>query len=521
MSDDQHAKDTGGPGEPKPHGPPGVPYRYAGTTPAGELAAAYAGRLADGEESGDVVTVAGRLMLVRVQGKLAFATLRDWTGSVQLFALEALTENFAEFKRLSLGDWVGATGPVVRTRRGELSVKVSSWVLLAHARHGFGDKWRGITDPDVRFRQREVDLWANEGVRDRFLMRSRVVAEIRRLLGARGYVEVETPVLLPQAGGANAKPFITRFNSMRADFYLRIATELYLKRCVVGGFERVFELGRIFRNEGFDAKHNPEFTMLEAYQAYADYLDMAELVEYLVSGAALVATGSTKLTFQGRELDLTPPWRKATLSEVIAEVTGVEVSLETPLGELQSAAAGLGVEVDPGDDVGQVLTAIYEKTTEPNLWGPVHVADYPQSVSPLTRKHRSKPGYVERITPIAAGREIAECYSELIDPDDQRERFIAQVAERERGDEEAMVMDDDFVRALERGMPPLGGIGLGIDRLVMLLADVGHIREVLLFPALRPGAGRDAAEAEAGAGVDAADGAAGTADEVAAEVGLS
>jgi len=478
----------------QPSAVPDAPYRFSGTTPAGELSNAYGDRLADGDESGDVVTVAGRLMLVRVQGKLAFATLRDWTGSVQLFALEVLTENFAGFKRLSLGDWVGATGEVVRTRRGELSVKVRDWVLLAHARHGFGDKWRGVSDPDVRFRQREVDLWANEGVRDRFLMRSRVVAEIRRLLGARGYVEVETPVLLPQAGGANAKPFVTHFNSMHADFYLRIATELYLKRCVVGGIERVFELGRIFRNEGFDAKHNPEFTMLEAYQAYADYLDMAELVEYLVSGAALVATGGTKVQFQGRELDLTPPWRRATISEVIAEVTGVEVSLETPLDALRSAAAGLGVEVNPFDDAGQVLTAIYEKTTEPNLWGPVHVADYPQSVSPLTRKHRSKPGYVERITPIAAGREIAECYSELIDPDDQRERFVAQVAERERGDEEAMAMDEDFVRALERGMPPLGGIGLGIDRLVMLLADVSHIREVLLFPALRPEAGREIAD---------------------------
>jgi lysyl-tRNA synthetase class 2 len=481
-----------------------VPYRFAGTTPVGDVVAGYGDRLAGGEESGDVVIVAGRVMLLRVQGKLAFATLRDWTGELQLFALESLTENFGEFKRLSLGDWIGATGEVVKTRRGELSVKVTSFVLLGHARHGFGDKWRGVSDPDVRFRQREVDMWANEGVRDRFLLRSRIVAAVRELMTARGFVEVETPVLLPQAGGANAKPFVTHFNSMHADFYLRIATELYLKRCVIGGFERVYEVGRIFRNEGVGPKYNPEFTMLEAYQAYADYLDMAELIEYIAGGTATAATGGTVVSFQGRRLDLTPPWRKATLSEVVYEVTGHDLSLETPLEDLKRAADQLGVETKPGDDAGQVLTEIYDKTTEPNLWDPVHVMDYPQSVSPLTRKHRSKPGYVERLTPIVAGRELGECYSELLDPDDQRERFLAQLSDRERGYEEAMPMDEDFIRALERGMPPLGGIGLGIDRLVMVLTDVSHIREVLLFPALRPEAGREPSESGAGGPGDTA-----------------
>jgi lysyl-tRNA synthetase, class II len=466
-----------------------VPYRFEDPSPVGEVVSAYAERLGPGEESGDVVTVAGRVMLLRLQGKVAFATLREWTGTIQLFAMQSSTEDFGAFTRLNLGDWIGATGEVVKTRRGELSVKVAGWVLLAHARSGFGDKWRGIQDPEVRFRQREVDLWANPGVRDRFLMRSRVVAGIRHLLEGRGFVEVETPVLLPQAGGANAKPFVTHFNSMHADFYLRIATELYLKRCVIGGFERVFELGRIFRNEGIGPKYNPEFTMLEAYQAYADYLDMAELVEYLVSGTARLAIGDTVIEFQGRELDLTPPWRKATMTEVVREVTGRELSLDMALPDLVSAASDLEVETQAGDDAGQVLTAIYEKTTEPNLWGPVHVMDYPESVSPLTRKHRSKPGYVERITPIAAGRELGECYSELVDPEDQRARFLGQVAARERGYDEAMSMDEDFIRALERGMPPLGGIGLGVDRLVMLLADVSHIREVLLFPALRADAG--------------------------------
>lgn len=474
---------------------PDVPYRFDGHTPVGEIVAAYRDRLSDGESSGKVVTVAGRVMLMRVQGKLAFATLREWTGSVQLFALEPVTQQFGELKRLSLGDWIGATGEVVRTRRGELSVKVRSWVLLAPALRGFGDKWRGVSDPDLRFRQREVDMWANEGVRERFLLRSKVVATVRELLDARGYVEVETPVLTPQAGGANAKPFVTHFNSMHADFYLRIATELYLKRCVIGGFERVFEIGRVFRNEGVGPKYNPEFTMLEAYQAYADYLDMAELIEYLVSGTARVATGGTVVRFQGRELDLTPPWRRATMSQAVHEATGHDLSLDTPLEHLRAAAQELQVELHDGDDSGQVLTAIYEKAAEPNLWGPVHVMDYPQSVSPLTRKHRSKPGYTERITPIAAGRELGECYSELVDPQDQRARFAAQIADRERGYDEAMAMDEDFIRALEHGMPPLGGVGLGIDRLVMVLADVAHIREVLLFPALRSETGPETLEA--------------------------
>jgi lysyl-tRNA synthetase class 2 len=315
------------------------------------------------------------------------------------------------------------------------------------------------------------------------------------LLADRDFVEVETPVLHPIPGGGFAKPFVTHYNSMHADFYLRIALELYLKRCVVGGIERVFELGRVFRNEGIGPKYNPEFTMLEAYQAYADYHDMAELQEYLISGAALEALGTTKLVFQGRELDLTPPWRKATLEEVVEEVTGVEVNLSMGSDELRRIASSLAVEIPERFDAGQVLTEIYDKTTEPNLWGPVHVSDYPESVSPLTRNHRSRPGYVERITPIAAGRELGECYSELVDPADQRARFEAQVADRMKGDDEAMPMDEDFIRALERGMPPTGGIGLGVDRLVMLLADVHHIREVLIFPALRPEAGQTPPEA--------------------------
>jgi lysyl-tRNA synthetase class 2 len=465
-----------------------IPYRFGATTPLSEVVAEFS-HLSPGEESGETTKVAGRIMLLRVQGKLAFATLRDWTGSLQLFCLAAVTEDFEELKRANLGDWIGAEGEVVRTKRGELSIKVSRWAYLARAEHGFGDKWRGINDPEVRFRQREVDLWANEGVRERFLIRSKVVTTLRRLLSERGFVEVETPVLQLIPGGGLAKPFVTHYNSMHADFHLRIALELYLKRLVIGGFERVYEIGRVFRNEGIGPKYNPEFTMLEAYQAYGDYLDMAELQEYLIAGACKEATGGTVITFEGRELDLTPPWKKATLEEVVAEQTGEELTLSMGLSELKKAADRLGVEVAERFDAGQVLTEIYEKTTEPNLWGPVHVMDYPESVSPLTRKHRSKAGYVERLTPIVAGRELGECYSELVDPLDQRARFEAQAAERAAGDEEAMVTDEDFLRALERGMPPTGGIGLGVDRLVMLLTDVHHIREVLLFPALRPESG--------------------------------
>ncbi len=469
-----------------------VPYRVEGVRSAADVVGRHED-LTPGESSGDVVTVSGRLVLMRRQGKLCFATMADWTGRIQLWGVFGTTAAFDEFSRLSLGDWVAATGEVVRTRRGELSVRVSTWSLLAATRLGFGDKWRGMRDPDLRYRQREVDLWANEGVRERFLRRSAVVSEVRSLMDARCFVEVETPVLVPLHGGANARPFVTHFQSMHADFYLRIATELYLKRLVVGGFERVYELGRIFRNEGVDAAHNPEFTMLEAYQVHADYLDMAELVEHLVSGAASVAAGGTQLVYQGRPLDLSPPWRRASLIEVIEEVTGAELDVSMKRPELVRRAGRLGVELDESFDNGQIVAEIYEKTTEPKLWEPVHVMDYPESVSPLTRKHRSKLGCVERATSVAAGQEIAECYSELIDPDDPGARFVAQQAAAAAGNAEAMSLDEPFLRALAHGMPPTGGIGLGVDRLVMLLTDVSHIREVLLFPALRPEAGSEEA----------------------------
>ncbi len=462
-----------------------VPYRYETTAGAGDVARSFA-HLQAGEESGVVVSTAGRLMRSRPQGKLAFGELRDWTGSVQLFALAQLTPNFEEFCRLSLGDWVGVSGEVVRTRRGELSVKVASWELLARARRGFGDKWHGVNDPDIRYRQRELDLWANEGVREIFLMRSKVVASIRRRLGKAGFVEVETPVLHPIAGGATARPFITHYNALHTDVYLRIATELYLKRCVVGGIERVFEIGRTFRNEGLSPRHNPEFTMLELYQAYADYTDMMVIFEDIVAGTAEELFGSRVLGYQGREIDLTPPWRRATLVELIAEHAGVEVELSMGVDGLREVAFSLEVPFEPWYGPGKLILEIYEKTTESQLWGPVFVCDYPQEVSPLARAHRSKPGWVERFEPIIAGRELGNAFSELNDPDDQRARFEDQERERALGDDEAMSIDWDYLRALELGLPPTGGLGLGIDRLVMLYADVANIREVVLFPALRP-----------------------------------
>lgn len=471
-----------------------IPYRYGDTIGAGTIAPAYEG-LGSGEGSGVIVSVAGRIMRHRKQGRLVFSELRDWSGSIQLFCQATTTKDFDRFVHLGLGDCIGVKGEVVRTKRGELSVAVDTWVLLAKARRGFGDKWKGVHNVEVRRRQREVDLWANEGVRERFLVRSAVIGGIRRRLEDRGFVEVETPVLQSVAGGANARPFVTYFHALDAEFYLRIATELYLKRLVVGGFERVYEIGKDFRNEGLSPKHNPEFTMLEAYQAYGDYNDMAELVESLVVGAALDLFGGTKLSRAGRPLDLKGPWRRATMVEVIAEVTGLECALEMGEQALRERAKRLGVLLEASFGPGRVLTEIYEKTTETKLWDPVHVMDYPQEVSPLVRGHRSKPGYVERLTPVIAGLEIAECYSELVDPDEQRERLLVQAAAHAAGDEEAMSVDEDFLRALEHGMPPTGGIGIGIDRLVMLLSDQANIRDVILFPALRTEGGELDSEA--------------------------
>lgn len=462
-----------------------VPYRFERTHDAAALHAAY-DDLEAGAETGRTVSVAGRVMLVRAQGRLAFGTLRDSSGSIQLFAVSAATADFDAFCRLHLGDWIGASGEVVKTRRGELSVKVASWVVLAEARRGFGDKWRGVTDVDTRYRQRYVDLWANEGTRRVFLLRSRAISLIRRWLEERGFVEVETPILHPIPGGAAAQPFVTHHNALDLDLYLRVAPELYLKRLVVGGFERVFEIGRVFRNEGLSPRHNPEFTMLELYAAYLDHRDLMALTEELVAFLASELVGSTALTHAGRPLDLTPPWRRATLVELVEERTGRLLSLDMGAEGLRAVADEHGVVCAPEWGPGKLIVEIYEKTTEHTLWDPVFVCDYPAEVSPLARRHRELDGWVERFETIVAGRELSNNFSELLDPDEQRARFEGQARARAAGDDEAMAVDEDYLRALEHGLPPTAGLGIGIDRLVMLLADVSSIRDVVLFPTLRP-----------------------------------
>ena len=462
-----------------------IPHRFDPTATTAQITADH-GEMEEGTESGVEVTIAGRLMLRRDQGKIAFGVLQDGSGRIQLFAPAKTTPDFDAFTSLNIGDWIGVTGEVMKTRRGELSVKVGAWTVLAKAGRSFPDKWHGISDPDIRYRQRYVDLWVTEEARETFRNRSRIVSLTRRFLEDRDFMEVETPVFHPIPGGALARPFATHHNALDLDLYLRIAPELYLKRLTVGGFERVFEMARVFRNEGISTRHNPEFTMLELYQAYADYTDIMELVETLVSHLAVEITGSSTVEYDGRDLDLSAPWRRATMEELLEEHAGISVSLDTPRDELVAHCNTFGVEVKDHYGPGKLILELYEKTCEAKLWEPVFVTDYPQEVSPLSRDHRSKPGYVERFEAIVAGRELCNAFSELQDPVAQRERFEAQEQDKAAGDDEAMVVDEDYLRALEYGLPPTGGLGVGIDRLVMLLTNTTTIRDVVLFPTLRP-----------------------------------
>ena len=462
-----------------------IPHRWDNDADTAALVAEY-GELEPGTETDKVVTIAGRLMLRRIQGKLGFGTLQDGSGRVQLFAPKESTPDFDAFADLSLGDWIGVRGIVMTTRRGELSVRVDEWQLLASARRPFPDKFHGLTDTDTRYRQRYVDLWVTDESRRTFLMRSRMLSLTRRFLEDRGFIEVETPMLHPIPGGALATPFTTHHNALDQDLYLRIAPELYLKRLTVGGFERVFEIGRVFRNEGISTRHNPEFTMLELYQAYADYADIMELTEELIAHLAVELTGSTTVPHGDGSLDLSAPWKRATMDSLVAEATGLELSVDTPLEEMRAACERFDVPWKEGDGPGKLLLEIYEKTVEHTLDGPIFVTDYPTEVSPLSREHRERPGYTERFEAIVAGRELCNAFSELNDPDVQRERMEAQAEAKAAGDDEAMVVDEDYLRALDFGLPPTGGLGIGIDRLVMLLANVGSIRDVVLFPTLRP-----------------------------------
>jgi lysyl-tRNA synthetase, class II len=462
-----------------------IPYTFPGVRSTASVRSEFDDKLEAGAHTVSKVRVAGRLMLRRGQGKVAFGQLADSSGRIQLFVPADVTTDFDGFVQLSLGDWIGVDGTVVKTRKGELSVQVEEWTLLAKTRRQFPDKWHGLADQDTRYRQRYVDLWVNEDSRRVFQIRSRVVSLIRRWLENEGFMEVETPLLHPIVGGATALPFVTHHNALDQDLFLRIAPELYLKRLIGGGFERVFELGRVFRNEGISPRHNPEFTMLEWYEAYADASVTMTRSENLIAYLANEILGTTKLDYEGRELDLATPWRRATLAELTSEQVGVELRLQDET-TLQRVAAEHLDYVDPSWGPGKLLLEVYEKTTEHTLWNPTFVTEYPKEVSPLARDHATQPGMTDRFEAIVAGRELDNGFSELIDPDEQRARFEDQAKKKLAGDAEAMVVDEDYLRSMEYGFPPVSGIGIGIDRLVMLLAGVNNVRDIVLFPTLRP-----------------------------------
>jgi lysyl-tRNA synthetase class 2 len=459
------------------------PHEYPDRTEIAEVRAKHEG-LAAGEETGDSYRVAGRLMARRGHGKAAFLDLRDGTGQIQVHARADLLgdESQEQLVALDLGDLVGVDGTVFATKRGELSIAATDWTLLAKSLRPPPDKFHGLEDVETRYRKRELDLMANPEVREMFLTRGKTVAEVRRWLDQRGFVEVETPVLQPLYGGALARPFTTHHHALDRDLYLRIATELYLKRLIVGGIDKVYELGKDFRNEGISHKHNPEFTMLEWYEAYTDYEDTAERLEELVSTVATAVLGTTRVERDGETIDLAPPWRRIALRDAIKDETGIDV-LEHP--SVEELAKAMGSEARPEEGWGKLVDGLLSKEVEPKLIQPTFIVDYPVELSPFAKVHREDSRLVERWEAFVGGIEIANSFTELNDPDEQRRRFEAQAEETKRGDEETQPYDEAFVEALEHGMPPTGGVGLGIDRLVMILTGASSLREVLLFPAMR------------------------------------
>jgi lysyl-tRNA synthetase class 2 len=435
------------------------------------------------------VAVAGRIVALRVHGKASFAHLQDETGRIQIYAqIGDLGEQaYEEFQKLDIGDILGVKGQAFRTRRGEITVQGKEVVLLAKALRPLPEKWHGLKDVELRYRQRYVDLIVNPEVKQTFVIRSKAIRAARRFLDEKGFLEVETPMLHPIAGGAAARPFTTHHNTLDMKLYLRIAPELYLKRLVVGGFEQVYEINRCFRNEGISVKHNPEFTTLELYKAYADYNQIMDLTEQLISFIAQDVLGTTKINYQGVEIDLAPSWQRMTMIEAVKKYTDIDFAEISSLEEAKEIASKLQIKLENKDfSIGHLLNEAFEKFVEAELIQPTFIIDYPVEVSPLAKRKKDNPQYTERFEVFIAGREIANAFSELNDPLDQKERFIKQVEQREHGDDEAHMMDEDYIKALEYGLPPTGGLGIGMDRLVMLLADAYSIREVLLFPHMRP-----------------------------------
>lgn len=436
---------------------------------------------------GQTVRIAGRLMAVRGHGKASFGHVMDMSGRIQVYFRQDVMgeEQYELFHLLDIGDIVGIEGVVFRTQKGEISLKVSQLEILAKSLKPLPEKWHGLKDVETRYRQRYLDLIVNPDVKNAFVLRSKIIKSLRRILDEQGFLEVETPMMHPIAGGAAARPFVTHHNALDMKLYMRIAPELYLKRLIVGGFEKVYELGRVFRNEGISIKHNPEFTMVELYQAFADYQDVMKLTEDVISGIAQEVLGTMKITYEGQDIDLTPPWNRLTMPEAIKKYSGEDFDKVTTLEEARAIADRLGIKYEKSHGIGGILNVVFEEVVEKHLIQPTFIIGHPTEISPLAKRNKDNPEITDRFEAFIFGREMANGFSELNDPIDQEGRFESQVAQRESGDDEAHMMDRDYITALEHGLPPTGGLGIGIDRLVMLLTNNSSIRDILLFPHMR------------------------------------